>query len=238
MTKDNFTSIGVIIDKSGSMAHLTKDTIGGYNSFIKEQKAVPGDAVLTLALFSDKYELVHDSVPLKDVLELTEGTYKASGSTALLDAIGTTVNAMGVKLASMKEEERPSKVIVLIMTDGEENYSAQYKHDQIMNMINHQRDKYAWEFVFIGANQDAIQVGATMGVQASHSYNYVATSLGTQAYFQNASAGMTDFRKSARGTTFSMVDPTLQVTPVVTGTATPVTTGQVVTTPADPNDTK
>lgn len=246
MTRDNFTSIGVIIDKSGSMSHLTRDTIGGYNTFLREQKAVPGDAVLTLALFSDRYELVHDSLPLQEVPELTETTYRAGGSTALLDAIGRTVDAMGRKLASMKEEERPSKVVILVMTDGEENASTDFKHAKIKEMVSHQQDRYNWQFVFIGANIDSFSVGTSMGVAAGSTYSYSSVPgayNGVTAVFNNASNSMHAYRTSVAGTSFNMADPINNVvqSPIVTGPAAPVAPGQTVSIPTSnksDNDTK
>lgn len=207
MTKENFTSINVVIDRSGSMAPLTKDTIGGFNTFLKEQKAVPGEAVLTLATFADQYTLVHDFTPISEVQELNSKTYVAGGGTALLDAIGKTIHSTGTRLSGMKEEDRPSKVIVLIMTDGEENMSREFVRAKIMDMINHQRDKYSWEFVFIGANQDAITAGHSIGVAASHSYNYSSTSVGTRAVYDSMSLGISDYRRAKVGASFAMKSP-------------------------------
>lgn len=207
MTKENFVSINVVMDRSGSMQALTKDTIGGFNAFLKEQKEVPGEAVFSLAMFSDTYELVADCVPLADVQELNEKTYRTGGMTALLDAIGKTIDATGAKLAAMKEEDRPSKVLFLIMTDGEENSSKEYVHAKVMEKINHQRDKYNWQFVFIGANQDAIQTGATLGVSAANSYNYAASAKGTDAVYASMSAGLRSYRLEPMGASFNMADP-------------------------------
>lgn len=242
MTKENFTSIGVIIDRSGSMSSLTKDTIGGYNSFIREQKAVPGDAVLTLALFDDKYDLIHDAMPLQDVPELTAATYSVRGSTALLDAIGRTIDAMGRKLSSMKEEERPSKVLVLIMTDGEENASQEYKHSKIKEMVSHQQDVYKWEFVFIGANVDSFSVGTSMGVSAGHTYSFSSIpghATGMPGVFTNLSSSVNAYRTSVVGTAFNMADPINNVaqasgvaptvtSPIVTGTISASAHGKTV----------
>jgi uncharacterized protein YegL len=233
MTKENLTAIAVIIDQSGSMASLQKDIIGGYNTFLKEQKAVSGEATLTLTLFSDHTTIVHDNLPLSEVPELTEATYRPSGSTALLDAIGKTVDTMGRKFASMKEEDRPSKVIVLIMTDGEENASTAYKHAQIKEMVSHQQDKYNWQFVFVGANIDSFSVGTSFGVAAHSTYSYTANSIGTKSLYSSISSGTTAFRNSAVGTSFNMVDPNAamqgaNVSPVVNGVMPPTVSGQTV----------
>ena len=160
MTKENFTSLNVILDRSGSMRKIAAETIEGFNCFLAQQQKLEGEATLTLAIFDDKYELIHDCVPLKDVQPLTSEIYYARGYTSLLDAVGKTINTTGVKLAAMAEEDRPSKVLFLIMTDGQENSSVEFVGDKIKEMINHQRDKYAWNFIFIGANQDVIMAGA------------------------------------------------------------------------------
>ena len=131
MTNPNLTSINILIDASGSMAGLQKDTIGGFNTFLAEQKALPGDATLSVAMFSDDYSIVYDNLPIKEVPELTTATYRPSGSTALLDAFGRTIDRMGKRFAALPEEQRPGKVLLLVMTDGEDNCSTDYKHTKI-----------------------------------------------------------------------------------------------------------
>lgn len=209
MTKENFTSLNVILDRSGSMSSIAKETIEGYNSFVTEQQKLDGDAVLTLAIFDEHYELIHDCVALKDVKPLTDKVYFARGYTSLLDAVGKTINATGAKLAAMAEEDRPSKVLFLIMTDGQENASKEYFGEKIKKMINHQRDNYKWEFVFIGANQDAITAGASLGVAAANSYAYTANAGGAKRLFDNVTRGTSDYRVSTQGVSYNMVDPTI-----------------------------
>lgn len=194
MTKENFTSVNVIIDQSGSMAGLTNDTIGGFNTFLAEQKNVPGDVAFTLCLFSTDYRLVHDCVKLDKVPDLTTKTYRPNGGTALLDAMGTTIDEVGKKLAAMPEEERPSKVIFLIVTDGEENSSRRYTLEQIRSMVTHQRETYSWEFVFMGANIDAIAAGTSLGVSAANSVNYVASAAGTHQLYGSVSRSLGSYR--------------------------------------------
>src|SRR5258708_7019726 len=126
MTRENFTAIAVVIDASSSMRDLTGDTIGSFNQFLEEQQAVPGEPALTLCIFNTDYRLLHDFIPLSSVGKLSKETYRCNGMTALLDAMGTTIDALGQKLAVMPEQERPSKVIVLVITDGEENQSHRY----------------------------------------------------------------------------------------------------------------
>jgi hypothetical protein len=196
MTRENFTSINVIIDQSGSMGSLTADTIGGYNQFLAEQKVVPGDAMFSLCLFSSEARLVHDSLPISGIPDLTTKTYRPSGGTALLDAMGSTIDEVGRKLAAMPEHERPSKVIFLIMTDGDENASKTYKADQVRSMVTHQREVYSWEFVFMGANIDAVAEGTNLGISMSNSMNYAATSIGTKGLYSNMSSSLRSYRTS------------------------------------------
>lgn len=194
--KENFTSINVIIDKSGSMSSLTHDTIGSFNSFLKEQKAVPGEAAFTLCTFHTQYDLVHDFIKLNDVPDLDTETYCPGGGTALLDAMGATINSVGAKLAAMPEEERPSKVIFLVITDGEENSSKEFTKEQIKNMVEHQTNVYKWQFVFMGANVDAFGEGTSLGFSGSNSVSYDATRGGTKSLYKNISDSMTSYRRS------------------------------------------
>lgn len=196
MTQENFTSINVIIDQSGSMSHLTKDTIRSFNSFLAEQKVLPGEAVVTLTTFNSHSSVVHDFVKLASVPDLNTKTYSPTGGTALLDAMGDTINSVGAKLAALPEEERPSKVILLIITDGEENSSRRFNRDQIKSMVEHQRNVYNWEFVFMGANIDAITAGTSLGISADNSLNYDATAAGTKELYSNVSRSLENYRKS------------------------------------------
>ena len=136
--KQDFTSINVIMDASGSMSHLTNDTIGSFNTFLAEQKVVPGEAVITLCRFNTESTLLHDFVKLASVPDLTERAYAPSGGTALLDAMGTTINSVGAKLAALPEDQRPSKVLFLVITDGHENSSYFFSAAQIKQMVTHQ----------------------------------------------------------------------------------------------------
>jgi len=155
MTDTNLTEIVAIIDRSGSMALLKVETIGGFNSFIEEQKKTPGKAVLTLVQFDDRYQIDYDGVDLNDVKPLNEATYVPRGMTALRDAIGTAVNTIGKRLAGTEESKRPSKIIVLVITDGHENSSREFTNAQIKEMIEHQTNKYNWSFVFLGGASEA-----------------------------------------------------------------------------------
>jgi len=192
--KENLTSINVIIDESGSMFNLSQDTIGSFNTFLEEQKAVDGEALFTLCTFSNSHRLVHDCANLKDVQPLDSTTYRPSGGTALLDALGTTVINVGNKLADMKEEDRPSKVIFLVITDGQENSSREFKREQIKEMVERQQKTYSWDFVFIGANVDAFSEGTSMGFSAGNSLSYSADSMGTASLYGAVSKNMSVMR--------------------------------------------
>ena len=161
----NLTELVYIIDRSGSMHHLTGDTVGGYNAFLKEQKQLAGDAHLTTVLFDDKYELFCDHVDIKEACPMTESNCYARGCTALMDAIGRTINAVGKRLAQTPEVERPSKVLFMIMTDGYENSSKEFNRSAIKAMIEHQQSVYSWQFLFVGAGIDAYTEASSIGIQ-------------------------------------------------------------------------
>lgn len=201
MTKKHFTHIIALLDRSGSMLRVQNDTIGGFNTFVSEQKKVPGEATLTLVQFSDDCETTFSDVPLAHVAPLTTETYKPSGWTALNDALAKTINAVGSKLAAKPEAERPSKIVVLIMTDGEENKSKEFKGtvglNKLSSMVLHQKEKYAWEFVFIGANIDAFTAANTYGIDRSHAINYSQDAFGQANAFKSMSKGMAALRTSS-----------------------------------------
>lgn len=192
--KKNYTHISVVLDRSGSMESLKSDTIGGFNSFLSAQKDLDGEATITMVKFDDEYEIMCNMVSIKDGIELTNETYQPRGGTALLDAIGRTINSVEHTLSEKSEDEKPEKVIFVIITDGEENRSREFTRDQIMEMINRHREEMKWEFIFIGANQDAIQAGGSMGFRAGNSYTYDASVQGTQVMYQGLTRGMTSYR--------------------------------------------
>ena len=200
--KENYTAIGVVIDRSGSMSDITEDTIGGFNTFLKAQKELPGEADLTLVIFDTKYEVIHDCKPLADVPDLDGKTYYARGSTALLDAIGQTINTMGGRFAAMDEADRPSKVILVIITDGHENCSREYTHDQIKALLVEHQEKYSWEVHYYGADQDAITVGSSHGVAAHNNNSWAKSSGGTRAAYGDMSMKIA----SSRSVQFSEED--------------------------------
>ena len=161
------TDITIVLDRSGSMQGIAEATIAGVNSFINAQRKVDGECVVSLTQFDDQYDPIYTARPLQDVPELNGITFVPRGMTALLDAIGRTITRTGERLAATHETRRPAKVIFVILTDGEENCSKEYTRARVNEMISHQRSKYSWEFVFLGANQDAIAVGSKLGIAAS-----------------------------------------------------------------------
>lgn len=211
--RTDLTDISIVLDRSGSMESARTDTIGGFNAFLKTQKEAPGEALLTLAQFDDQYEIVHNGKAIKDVPNLTAETFVPRGMTALLDAIGRTINTTGARLSTLPEDQRPGKVIFVILTDGQENKSTEFTRAKISEMIKHQTEAYKWDFVFLGANQDAIQAGASIGVMAGNSMTYAANAKGTQAAFASVGATMGAYRggdQTLKSSFFSSDDRTAQ----------------------------
>jgi hypothetical protein len=177
MTKPNTISINVLLDCSSSMSERKLLTIANFNSFLQEQKLVPGEAYFTMAHFSDDYTLKYNNVPIADAPELNENNYITYGWTALLDGIGKLTDDVGARLASMPENERPSKVLVVVVTDGQENASKLYTtfnngKARIREKIKHQSNKYDWTYVFMGCNQDAVLTGTELGIDKGNCLRY------------------------------------------------------------------
>jgi hypothetical protein len=170
--KQNYTHISIVLDRSGSMDSCQDITREGFNTFITKQKKETGEATVTLVQFDDQYEVNYEFKDLKRVDHLTKKTYQPRGMTALLDAIGKAINNTGKRLATMAEEDRPSKVLFVIQTDGFENASEEFTREKVFGMIKHQREKYQWNFVFLGANQDAIATAISFGIGAKSSMSY------------------------------------------------------------------
>lgn len=188
------TDIVMILDRSGSMERIAADTIGGVNKFLTDQKAVPGEATFTLVQFDDRYEVPYDAVPIARAEPLTAQTFVPRGSTALLDAIGRAIDDAGNRLKAMAASALPDKVVCVIVTDGQENASLHFKRKDIFDKITHQRDIYKWEFVFLGANQDAIAEAGALGIGAAAAMNYAATASGTSASYGAVSANLRAMR--------------------------------------------
>jgi uncharacterized protein YegL len=181
----NLMDITFILDRSGSMSSMRNDVIGGYESFVKKQREERGDCVFSLVQFDDQYETPFTAVPIQHVSPKLD--YSPRGSTALRDAIGRTINAVGERLRRLKERDRPSKVIIVVMTDGEENASHEFTQPQIKDMVKHQSDQYQWEFLFLGANIDSFHVAGSYGVPSWATSNYTYTSGGLRAVFDTVS---------------------------------------------------
>src|SRR5688500_6052362 len=161
-----------VIDRSGSMDAVVEDAIGGYNAFLKAQKALPTPAKWSLVLFDREYDLVEKGIPIASAEPLDKHRYVPRGTTALLDAIGRTIDDTGKALAALPEAERPNKVLVAILTDGLENASKDYTRERIAQMIEQQRNVYNWEFLFLAAGQDAISAAASMAIPAPNAVNF------------------------------------------------------------------
>lgn len=179
------------------MSSVRTDTIGGFNTFLQEQKKTPGEATITLTQFDNEYEVVYALKKIADAPELTIATFVPRGSTALLDAIGRTINEAGASYSKMAEADRPERVIVVILTDGQENASHEFTRDQIFKMVKEQRENWKWEFFFVGANQDAIQAGMSIGISGTKSMNYCASAVGTQNTFKSLSHSASSYRVAA-----------------------------------------
>jgi uncharacterized protein YegL len=193
--KKGSTELVFILDKSGSMSGLEKDTIGGFNSMLEKQKAVDGECVITTVLFDNSYELLHDRIDIRAVSRISEKEYQVGGSTALLDAIGRTINKIGNVQKNTADEYRAEKVMFVIITDGEENSSREYSAEKVKAMIERQKEKYGWEFVFLGANIDAVQTAGRFGIAPDRAVDYISDSKGTQLNFKVMSAAVATFRQ-------------------------------------------
>lgn len=181
--RKGLTEIVFILDRSGSMQGLEKDTIGGYNSMLEKQKKAPGEAIISTVLFDDVIEVLHNRNDIKDVKPITDEEYYVRGCTALLDAVGCSIHHIGNVHKYARDEDRPEKTLFVITTDGMENASRRYSYDSIKKMIEKQKEKYGWEFIFLGANIDAVEVAGRFGINAENAANYHADSEGTQLNF-------------------------------------------------------
>ncbi len=178
---NHYTEIAFILDRSGSMESCKAAAIDGFNHFLAEQQKTEGLAKLTLVLFDDEYLVPVRSIPVQEVVPLTERTYTTGNCTALLDAIGRTIDELGDTLAALAEKDRPGQVIVAILTDGLENASSRFTWPDVAAKIKHQTEAYGWTFLFLGANQDAIATAAQLNIAASNAATYVADDAGSRA---------------------------------------------------------
>lgn len=192
--KNELTEIIFLLDRSGSMEGLESDTIGGFNALLKKQCQLEGETVVTAVLFDDQYEVLWNGIDAKRV-KLTDKEYYVRGCTALLDAIGRTILDVGYRLSNISEEQKPGKVIFVITTDGMENASSEFTYKKIKELIKHQKEKYNWEFIFMGANMDAIQEADNIGITMDNAYTFEASSDGVEKMYNIISEAVTEKRQ-------------------------------------------
>lgn len=195
--RKGLTEIIFILDRSGSMAGLEGDTIGGYNSMLDRQKKEDGEAIVSTVLFDDRSEVLHDRVSLDKMEHITEQAYYVRGCTALLDAVGGAVKHIATVHRYAREEDRPEKTLFIITTDGMENASRHYDYEKVRDMVERQKEKYGWEFLFLGANIDAIQVAGRFGIQKEYAVNFECDSEGTRLNYDVVSRAVSSVRANA-----------------------------------------
>ena len=195
--KNNITELVFILDRSGSMAGLESDTIGGFNSMIEKQKKQGGICYVSTVLFDDESEVLHDRVKLGDIPKMTDNDYTVRGCTALIDAIGGAIHHIGNIHKYARPEDVPEHTMFVITTDGQENASHHYTSEQVKKMIERQKEKYGWEFLFIGANIDAVETASRYGIGADRAVNYIADGEGTHILYETVAKAVCNVRASA-----------------------------------------
>lgn len=195
--KKDLTEIVFILDRSGSMCGLEGDTIGGYNSMLKKQRAESGEAYVSTVLFDDRSEVIHDRVAIENMRDITDKEYYVRGCTALLDAVGGAIHHIGNIHKYARSEDVPEKTIFVITTDGMENASRRYSYDDVKHMIERQKKRYGWEFIFLGANIDAAAVGARMGIDSDHAAEFTNDGIGQRVNYEAMSEAITHVRRCA-----------------------------------------
>lgn len=194
--KENLTELVFILDRSGSMQSLTSDTIGGFNSLIEKQRREPGECLVSTVLFNNISAVLHDRKPLSDIREMTVAEYSAQGGTALIDAIGAAIHHIGNIHKYARPEDVPQHTLFVIITDGMENSSHMYTSDKVKQMIERQKTKYGWEFLFIGANIDAVETAQSFGISEDRAVDYLADSEGTETVYNTVCAAVSMARKA------------------------------------------
>ena len=192
---EKLTEIVFILDRSGSMAGLEGDTIGGFNAFVERQKKEEGEALLSAVLFSDESAVLYDRADLKKIEPMTEAQYRVGGCTALLDAIGGAVRHIANVHRYAREEDRPARTVFVITTDGMENASRRYGYDEVRRMVEHEREKYGWEFLFLGANMDAFAAARRFGIRADRAVRYACDAAGTELNYRVVSETVAKVRR-------------------------------------------
>ena len=195
--KKNLTELVFILDRSGSMQGLEGDTIGGFNAMLAKQRKEPGQAFVSTLLFDDQTQVIHDRVPLDRVKPMTERDYYVRGCTALLDAVGGAIHHIGNIHKYARPQDVPEHTLVVITTDGMENASRRYSLPQVKRMIQRQKERYGWEFIFLGANIDAVEAAGQLGIDPDRAANYHSDSAGTRLTFQSISCAVSTMRSSA-----------------------------------------
>ena len=197
MRKNDLTELVFILDRSGSMAGLEDDTIGGFNAMIEKQREVEGECLVSTVLFDHESVVLHDRVPLQKIEKLTRRDYVVRGSTALIDAIGGAVHHIGNVHKYARREDVPGKTLFVITTDGLENSSRRYSSDEVKKMVERQKEKYGWEFIFLGANIDAVETAKHFGIGSDRAVNYNADRKGTGVVYETLAETVTAFRCEA-----------------------------------------
>ena len=195
--KKNLTELVFILDRSGSMAGLEGDTIGGFNAMIEKQKSEPGETLINTVFFDNVSEVIHDRIPLDEIQPLTHNEYYVRGCTALLDAIGGAIHHIGNVHKYARMEDVPERTLFVITTDGMENASRKYSSDRVKEMIQRQKDKYGWEFIFLGANIDAVETAGRIGISPEMAVSFHSDHVGTQLNYEAVSETVCLFRKGA-----------------------------------------
>ena len=188
------TEVVFILDRSGSMGGLEQDTIGGYNEMLHKQKELTGEVLLSTVLFDHHFEVIHNRLPIQEVSDLTRDEYYVRGSTALLDAVGRSIDHIK---AVQRKEQKPTKTLFIITTDGLENASTEYTYEKIRKMILQRQEIDGWEFIFLGANIDAINTARRFGIKEDHATNFHADSKGVQEHYRAMSDAISELRVNA-----------------------------------------
>lgn len=194
--RKGLTEVVFILDRSGSMSGLESDTIGGFNSMIEKQRKEEGEAYISTVLFNDRSEVLYDRVPVSKIEPMNDKQYCVGGCTALLDAIGGAIHHISNVHRYAREEDRPEKTLFIITTDGMENSSRKYNYDKVKDLVERQKEKDGWEFLFLGANIDSIDVAGKFGIHADRAINYVCDEAGTALNYEVLSETVSVFRKA------------------------------------------
>ena len=199
--KKGLTELVFILDKSGSMGGLESDTIGGFNSMLKKQREEAGECRVTTVLFDNRYTLLHDRIDIRAVSPMTEKEYYVGGSTALLDAMGRTIHKIAAVQKNTAEEYRAEKVIFIIITDGAENASREYSADRVKKLVGKEKEEHGWEFLFLGANIDAVETAGRFGIGADRAVEYVPDEAGTALNYDVMCEAVSEFRACGKVST-------------------------------------